>query len=118
MILPNKMLHRTAIPLCSIAVMSLKHTINRLNIMIILFRYSLYFFVSISALVSISSCVTYGPDTENKSAADIFNRKNYEGGMVLFVPVLKSKKGDTIIEGTVYVTDYRLILPRKSGHLI
>lgn len=92
--------------------------------MLILFRYSLYFFVSISALVSISSCVTYGPDTENKSAADIFNRKNYEGGMVLFVPVLKSKKRDTFIEGTVYITDYRplkyhkLILVDKNNSVV
>lgn len=93
--------------------------------MIILFRYSLYFLVSISALVSITSCATYGPNAEKKSATDILNRKNYELGMVLgFVPVFESKKRNTIIEGSVYVTDYiplkfhKLILVDKNNSVV
>ncbi|XPS87296.1 uncharacterized protein Dvar_53140 [Desulfosarcina variabilis str. Montpellier] len=55
---------------------------------------------------TLSSCYIYGPETENKRASDYFNKKSYEGGSVLCVPVLKAKKRNTIIEGIAIKDDY------------
>ena len=55
---------------------------------------------------TLSSCYIYGPETENKKASDYFNKKSYEGGSALCVPVLKAKKRNTIIEGIAIKDDY------------
>lgn len=67
-------------------------------------RYLSRFLLIVSTGVSLLSCVVYGPSTEQKSVLDLLSEKNYqETASVLGIPVLKSKKRNTIIEGTVYI---------------
>ena len=80
-------------------------------------RSLLLLFVLSTAILS--SCI-YGPETKDKNASDIFNKKNYEGPIVGY-PILKAKKRNTIIEGIARNTDYtpvkfqKVILLNKTG---
>ncbi len=57
--------------------------------------------------IFLSACAVYGPNSEQKSELDLLSEKNYQQtGSVLGVPVLKSKKRNTVVEGTVYISEF------------
>jgi len=68
--------------------------------------------------VILSSC-TYGPQTEKKSVADYFSRKNYEATATLggVIPIaVKRKNAVTVVSGKIYQGDG--IQPLKYGKVV
>jgi len=74
-------------------------------------------YLIIALFFALSSCIVYGPKTENKTPLSTLNGENYEtsplGANNVLVPVIKTKDRETQIQGRLMFSENGIQLPLR-----